>query len=78
MTFWSLQLKAQRSLDVASSLSLPLPLPRSLFLLYRLFITYLSSIIDLISFSAYMCVINYVQKFRNQSFKINTSDILLR
>ena len=76
MTFWSLQLKAQRSLDVASSLSLPLP--RSLFLLYRLFITYLSSIIDLISFSAYMCVINYVQKFRNQSFKINTSDILLR
>ena len=76
MTFWSLQLKAQRSLDVASSLSLPLP--RSLFLLYHLFITYLSSIIDLISFSAYLCVINYVQKFRNHSFKINTSDMLLR
>ena len=59
MTFWFLQLMAQQSLDVASSLILPfpLPLPRSLLLLYHLFVTYHLFIIDLISFSEYMCVI---------------------
>lgn len=37
---------------------------------------YISSIY-LVSF-AYMCIYNYEYKFRNHSFKINTSDMLLR